>query len=86
MNIAEVVRLFYDTLLFIGMSIAYVVEALALSLIPRSFRGKSVVGEVALITGGGSGIGRLVALKLARLGAHVVVWDINEAGNESTFF
>lgn len=32
-----------------------------------------------VITGGGSGIGRLVALGAARKGAHVVIWDRDEA-------
>ena len=36
------------------------------------------------LTGGGSGIGRLIALKLADLGAVVVTWDINERGNKET--
>jgi all-trans-retinol dehydrogenase (NAD+) len=36
------------------------------------------------ITGGGSGIGRLMALRLAELGATVVSWDINERGNKET--
>ncbi|MDN4478381.1 SDR family oxidoreductase [Demequina sp. SYSU T00039] len=32
-----------------------------------------------LITGGGSGIGRLMALEGARRGAEVIVWDLDEA-------
>ena len=32
-----------------------------------------------VITGGGSGIGRLVAIGAARKGAHVVIWDRDEA-------
>jgi rhamnose utilization protein RhaD (predicted bifunctional aldolase and dehydrogenase)/NAD(P)-dependent dehydrogenase (short-subunit alcohol dehydrogenase family) len=35
--------------------------------------------KIALVVGGGSGIGREVALLLARKGAHVVVADMNEA-------
>jgi rhamnose utilization protein RhaD (predicted bifunctional aldolase and dehydrogenase)/NAD(P)-dependent dehydrogenase (short-subunit alcohol dehydrogenase family) len=35
--------------------------------------------KIALIVGGGSGIGREVALMLAKKGAHLVVSDINEA-------
>ncbi|GLD96556.1 hypothetical protein PINS_up005239 [Pythium insidiosum] len=41
-------------------------------------RMKSVRGDVVLITGGAMGIGRLLALKFARLGAAVVVWDLHE--------
>ena len=39
-----------------------------------------VAGKNILITGGTSGIGRLVALKMAQLGGTVVVWDIDSAG------
>ena len=34
---------------------------------------KSIHGEIALITGAGHGMGRLFALKLASLGAKVIV-------------
>jgi all-trans-retinol dehydrogenase (NAD+) len=36
-------------------------------------------GSTVVITGGASGIGRLVALGAARKGAHVVLWDRDEA-------
>jgi len=36
-----------------------------------------IAGRHALVTGGASGIGRLMALELAGLGARVTVWDIN---------
>lgn len=36
-----------------------------------------IAGKNVLITGGASGIGRRMALKMARLGGNLVIWDIN---------
>ena len=42
-------------------------------------------GEIGLVTGAGSGIGRAAAIELARDGAHVALVDINrEALDETT--
>lgn len=41
-------------------------------------------GKVAIVTGGGSGIGRASAVKLAAAGAQVCVADVNEVGGEET--
>lgn len=43
---------------------------------------KDASKEVVLITGSGSGIGRLMALQFAKLGATLILWDINEEGND----
>ena len=44
----------------------------------------SLSGQVAIVTGGGSGIGRATALALGRAGATVVIADVDAAGGEGT--
>jgi all-trans-retinol dehydrogenase (NAD+) len=44
---------------------------------------KSIEGKLVLITGGASGIGKLVALGFASRGARVVAWDIDGKALES---
>ncbi|NWW45155.1 RDHE2 dehydrogenase, partial [Pedionomus torquatus] len=71
-----------ETLKVLGLLVYYLLESLVFMIVPR--RKKNVSGEIVLITGAGSGIGRLLSVKFARLGATVVLWDINQEGLKET--
>eukprot|EP00992_Anisonema_acinus_P012256 TRINITY_DN8006_c0_g1_i1.p1 TRINITY_DN8006_c0_g1~~TRINITY_DN8006_c0_g1_i1.p1 ORF type:complete len:299 (-),score=56.45 TRINITY_DN8006_c0_g1_i1:100-996(-) len=45
---------------------------------------RNLQGEVVVITGGGSGIGRLTGQRMAALGCRVAVWDLNAAAAKET--
>lgn len=74
----------YKTLLSILKLIYYLFESIILAFVPKNLRFKDIAGETVLITGAGSGIGRLLALRFAKHGARIVVWDLNlEAAKET---
>ncbi|KAI4484398.1 hypothetical protein M0802_013093 [Mischocyttarus mexicanus] len=52
--------------------------------IPLKYIMKDITGELALVTGGGSRLGRSIALELSNHGAIIVIWDINENGIKET--
>ena len=65
------------------LSIYYGLETIYRWINPQAFE-KSIKNDIILVTGAGSGIGRLMALKLAKLGAVIVSWDVNSASNNET--
>lgn len=68
--------------LWLVMTVYYILEAIVLWFVPRKYKRKDVSGSIALVTGGGSGIGQLMCLKLAAKGVTIVTWDVSEAGED----
>lgn len=73
---------FVETLKVLGLSVVYYLEAFLRVFVPP--RRKSVEGELVLLTGAAAGLGRIMALEFARLGARLVLWDIDQEGNLET--
>lgn len=71
-----------ETLHVLALSVCYMLEALVKLLLPVGR--KSVAGETVLITGAGSGIGRIVAAEFAGADVTLVLWDINLDGVKET--
>ena len=74
--------LFIETLEFLCTFLFQILTAIVMFFIPG--KRKDVSGEIVLITGAGSGIGKLMALRFASLGSTVVCVDINKQANEET--
>eukprot|EP00064_Thunnus_orientalis_P016142 superscaffoldBa00003138_g16205 len=73
---------FLETIQVILLSIWYNVESFIYFFVPM--KKKNIAGEVVLITGAGSGIGRLMAQEFAALNTVVVLWDVNQEGMKET--
>ncbi|XP_034060333.1 epidermal retinol dehydrogenase 2-like [Gymnodraco acuticeps] len=71
-----------ETLQVLLLSIWYNLESFGYLFVPR--KRKNIEGEVVLISGAGSGIGRLMAQEFAALNTVLVLWDINQEGMKET--
>lgn len=60
--------------------IYYILESLFWKLVPLKYKSKDISGQLALVTGAGGGIGRLLAIGLANQGCKVVCWDVAKQG------
>jgi len=76
-------KLVVELFVWLICAVVYGVFIFIRNRFPGTFA-KSIEGEIILLTGGGSGIGRIMARKLAALGATVVTLDVNEKGNDDT--
>uniref|UniRef100_A0A3Q2W200 Short chain dehydrogenase/reductase family 16C, member 5a n=2 Tax=Haplochromis burtoni TaxID=8153 RepID=A0A3Q2W200_HAPBU len=77
-----IMNFFLETIKVLLLSIWYNVESFIYFFVPK--KKKNIAGEVVLITGAGSGIGRLMAQEFASYSTVLVLWDINQEGMKET--
>lgn len=73
-----IIQTIFDIIAFLMVAIGHVIQGIYKSIVGHPK--KDLKGSIALVTGGGGGLGSLIALRLARLGCVVVLWDINSKG------
>ncbi|KAH8262607.1 hypothetical protein KR026_002467 [Drosophila bipectinata] len=69
---------FADVAWFIICCIGYILQDLY--YIAFGYPEKELNTDIALITGGGNGLGRQLAERLGKMGTKVIIWDINKKG------
>jgi len=65
-----------EVLILLCKMVYYYLEAFCWLFVSPS--AKSIRGQLALVTGGGRGIGQRIALELAKHGAKIAVLDLDE--------
>ena len=83
-KVNENLLLVYHVLVTIIMILLGALKSIYHQIVPHKYRSKSVKGEVILVTGAGSGLGKLMSKKFAALGAKLVLVDVDQANNEKT--
>uniref|UniRef100_A0A1I8PKM0 Short-chain dehydrogenase/reductase family 16C member 6 n=1 Tax=Stomoxys calcitrans TaxID=35570 RepID=A0A1I8PKM0_STOCA len=81
-NLKSWVAAISDVVVFIIYCIGFIIQDLY--YIAFGYPEKELKTDIALVTGGGSGLGRLLSMRLSKLGTKVVIWDINKPGIDET--
>ncbi|XP_075153167.1 estradiol 17-beta-dehydrogenase 11 [Haematobia irritans] len=71
-----------DVVMFIVYCIGFIIQDLY--YIAFGYPEKELNTDIALVTGGGSGLGRLLSMRLSKMGTKIVIWDINKPGIDET--
>ncbi|EEB15600.1 short-chain dehydrogenase, putative [Pediculus humanus corporis] len=72
-----------DIVVFLCYAVYYILDAIIHYFLPFKLTKKNISKDIVLVTGGGGGLGRLLAEKFSELGCTIIVWDINAEGNET---
>lgn len=76
-----VISAIWEFVVLMWLTFYYTAESIILFLTPSFMRAQiSLKNKVILVTGGAGGVGQELAIRLARLKAKVIIWDINEKG------
>lgn len=77
MTAVRVLRIITKLLIFVAKLVPHTLYLLARKFL-RWKSPKDIRGWTALVTGGANGLGRAIAIELAKQGCHVVVADLDE--------